>query len=129
LGPISEIFAGVAGLSTLGALLAAVNVLSLIRRPQPAPGVIVDVERYRNDCARPVVEFVHQGATYRIRGRFGASAAAIRVGAPALVRIRGGRPEIVRIGPLDRAYVAPIALAIGAIVFGAMAGCVAVFDG
>jgi hypothetical protein len=128
LGSTWEILVGVAGLWALGALLAAANALSLVGRSQPAPGVIVDVERYTNDCSRPVVEFVHRGVTYRIRGRFGTSAREMRVGAQAIVRIRDGRPEIVRIGPLGHVLAAPIALAIAAIVFGAMAGCVAAFD-
>lgn len=126
--PIWEILAGIAGLWVFGALAAAVPSFNFLSRSQPVPGFVVGIEPCTNDSWRPVVEFLHRGAVYRTRGRVGTNRSSIRVGAPIVVRLRDGRPDDARIGSFFHLFALPIALTIVALVFGAMAGCVAGFD-
>jgi hypothetical protein len=128
LEPIWQALAGIAGLWVLAALFAAARALNFLHRSEPVPGFIVAAESYTDDSYCPVVEFLHQGAVYRTKGRFGTNLRSIRVGQPVVVRLRDGRPDQARIGSLSHLFAVPLVFVLLAAVFGAFAGCVAAVD-
>jgi hypothetical protein len=129
LAPVTHVIEAIGGAFLLGAFFAAANAVNFLRRSDTTDGTIVRAETYdMHGTFKPVVEFFHEGRRSRADGRWGVSEKSIIVGQRVRVRFRLDRPELARVDRPVHVFATTIALAVVAVVFGAMAGCVAYVD-